>query len=228
MLESDRAINKEDGNRSYRLRGSRITGPQELALQNFWPDYGIERSDNALNFKALFPTAEKVILEIGFGMGEATALISERFPDVGFIAVEVHRPGIGKLLSRINELNLKNLRIIEGDIHPIMASMIADSSLDAIHLFFPDPWPKKRHHKRRIVNPEFLAMIHSKLKDGGYIHIATDWVPYAEHIQEVFAPSKLFNGGIVERPDWRPVTRFEGQGISKDHQVNDLRYFKVS
>ena len=227
MLESDRAINKEDGNRSYRLRGSRITGPQELALEKFWPVFGIERTEAPLDLKKIFPTSEKVILEIGFGMGEATALIAQAFPETGFIAVEVHRPGIGKLLSRINELNLSNLRIIEGDIHPILNSMIAGESLDAVHLFFPDPWPKKRHHKRRIVNPDFLPLIHSKIKSGGYIHIATDWVPYAEHIQEVFAPSDLFSGGVVDRPEWRPVTRFEGQGISKDHQVNDLRYYKA-
>ncbi len=227
MLESDRAINKEDGNRSYRLRGSRITGPQELALEKFWPVFGIERTESPLDLTKIFPTSEKVILEIGFGMGEATALIAQAFPETGFIAVEVHRPGIGKLLSRINELNLSNLRIIEGDIHPILNSMIADESLDAVHLFFPDPWPKKRHHKRRIVNPDFLPLIHSKIKSGGYIHIATDWVPYAEHIQEVFAPSDLFSGGVVDRPEWRPVTRFEGQGISKDHQVNDLRYYKA-
>jgi tRNA (guanine-N7-)-methyltransferase len=105
--------------------------------------------------------------------------------------------------------------------------MIADNSVDVIHLFFPDPWPKKRHNKRRIVNSEFLRLIYPKLKSGGYIHIATDWVPYAEHIQEVFASSSLFTGGVVERPEWRPVTRFEGQGITKDHQVTDLRYFKV-
>ena len=226
MLESDRAINKEDGNRSYRLRGSRITGPQALALEIYWSEYGIERSDSSLDYKNLFPEASKVILEIGFGMGEATALIARDTPDTGFIAVEVHRPGIGKLLSRAKELDLKNLRVIEGDIHPIMNSMIAGNSLDAIHLFFPDPWPKARHHKRRIVNANFLPLIHQKLKDGGYIHIATDWVPYAEHIMEIFAPSSLFSGGEVERPDWRPVTRFEGQGITKDHRVTDLRYYK--
>lgn len=226
MLESDRAINKEDGNRSYRLRGSRITGPQALALENYWSEFGIERSDSPIDYKALFPEAKSVTLEIGFGMGEATAIIAQDFPEVGFIAVEVHRPGIGKLLSRAHDLNLKNLRIIEGDIHPIMNSMIGDKSLDAIHLFFPDPWPKVRHHKRRIVSAAFLVLIHQKLKNGGYIHIATDWVPYAEHIMDVFTPSPLFNGGEVARPGWRPVTRFEGQGITKDHRVTDLRYFK--
>jgi|UniRef100_UPI004049C2D7 tRNA (guanine-N7-)-methyltransferase len=212
--------------RTYRLRGSRITGPQQSALDKYWDAYGIEYSTEFLNITSLFPTAEQVVLEIGFGMGEATALIARDFPNTGFLAVEVHKPGIGKLMARVEELALSNIRIIEGDAHPIITTMIPDKSVDGVHLFFPDPWPKKRHNKRRIVNAEFLALIHPKIKDGGFFHIATDWVPYAEYIEEVFAASPLFTGGVVERPEWRPVTRFEGQGITKDHQVTDLRYTK--
>ena len=212
--------------RTYRLRGSRITGPQQSALDKYWDAYGIEYSTEFLNISSLFPTAEDVVLEIGFGMGEATALIARDFPNTGFLAVEVHKPGIGKLMARVEELALSNIRIIEGDAHPIITTMIPDKSVDGVHLFFPDPWPKKRHNKRRIVNAEFLALIHPKIKDGGFFHIATDWVPYAEYIEEIFAASPLFTGGVVERPDWRPVTRFEGQGITKDHQVTDLRYTK--
>ena len=212
--------------RTYRLRGSRITGPQQSALDKYWDAYGIEYSTEFLNITSLFPTAEDVVLEIGFGMGEATALIARDFPNTGYLAVEVHKPGIGKLMARVEELALSNIRIIEGDAHPIITTMIPDKSVDGVHLFFPDPWPKKRHNKRRIVNAEFLALIHPKIKDGGFFHIATDWVPYAEYIEEVFAASPLFTGGVVERPDWRPVTRFEGQGITKDHQVTDLRYTK--
>ena len=218
---------EQDSVRTYRLRGSRITAPQQSALDKYWDIYGMAYSEDPIDIKALLPRSKNVILEIGFGMGEATALIGRDFPETGFIAVEVHRPGIGKLMARIEELGLSNIRIIEGDAHPILKTMIPDNSVDGIHLFFPDPWPKKRHHKRRIVNNEFLKLIHSKIKDGGFIHIATDWVPYAEHIQEVFTPSPLFSGGLVERPEWRPITRFEGQWITKDHQVNDLRYFKV-
>ena len=210
--------------RTYRLRGSRITGPQQSALDKYWDAYGIEYSTEFLNITSLFPTADEVVLEIGFGMGEATALIARDFPNTGYLAVEVHKPGIGKLMARIEELALSNIRIIEGDAHPIITTMIPDKSVDGVHLFFPDPWPKKRHNKRRIVNAEFLALIHPKIKDGGFFHIATDWVPYAEYIEEVFAASPLFTGGVVERPEWRPVTRFEGQGITKDHQVTDLRY----
>ena len=212
--------------RTYRLRGSRITGPQQSALDKYWDAYGIEYSTEFLNITSLFPTAEQVVLEIGFGMGEATALIARDFPNTGFLAVEVHKPGIGKLMARVEELALSNIRIIEGDAHPIITTMIPDKSVDGVHLFFPDPWPKKRHNKRRIVNAEFLALIHPNIKDGGFFHIATDWVPYAEYIEEVFAASPLFTGGVVERPEWRPVTRFEGQGITKDHQVTDLRYTK--
>ena len=218
---------EQDSIRTYRLRGSRITGPQQSALDKFWGIYGLEYSNDFLDIPGLFPSSKAVILEIGFGMGEATALLAKNSPETGFLAVEVHKPGIGKLMSRIEELGLSNVRIIEGDAHPILKTMIPNSSIDGIHLFFPDPWPKKRHHKRRIVNAEFLKMIYPKIKDGGFIHIATDWVPYAEQIQEVFAASPLFTGGVVERPEWRPLTRFEGQGITKDHQVNDLRYFKV-
>ena len=216
---------EQDSIRTYRLRGSRITGPQQSALDKYWALYGIEYSYEFLDLPALFPNSKEVILEIGFGMGEATALLGRDFPETGYLAVEVHKPGIGKLMARIEELGLSNIRIIEGDAHPILRTMIPDKSVDGIHLFFPDPWPKKRHHKRRIVNSEFLNLIHPKLKNGGYFHIATDWVPYAEQIQEVFAASTLFRGGVVDRPEWRPLTRFEGQGITKDHQVNDLRYF---
>ena len=218
---------EQDSIRTYRLRGSRITGPQQSALDKFWGIYGLEYSNDFLDIPGLFPTSKATILEIGFGMGEATALLAKNSPETGFLAVEVHKPGIGKLMSRIEELGLSNVRIIEGDAHPILKTMIPNSSIDGIHLFFPDPWPKKRHHKRRIVNAEFLELIYPKIKAGGYIHIATDWVPYAEQIQEVFAASPLFNGGVVDRPEWRPLTRFEGQGITKDHQVNDLRYSKV-
>jgi tRNA (guanine-N7-)-methyltransferase len=218
---------EQDSVRTYRLRGSRITAPQQSALDKYWDIYGMQYSEDYIDIPQLFPNSKEVILEIGFGMGEATALIGRDFPEIGFIAVEVHKPGIGKLMARIEELGLSNIRIIEGDAHPILKTMIPDKSVDGIHLFFPDPWPKKRHHKRRIINNEFLKLIHSKIKDGGFIHIATDWVPYAEQIQEVFTPSPLFSGGVVDRPEWRPITRFEGQGITKDHQVNDLRYFKV-
>ena len=212
--------------RSYSIRGSRITQAQRAAKDELQAIYGIAVEEKKVNLKEIFPTSEKIIMEIGFGMGEATAIIAKNHPNNAYIAVDVHPPGIGKLLGRIVENDLKNLRVIEDDVHIIVPHMFEDESLDAIHLYFPDPWPKKKHNKRRIVNEGFLSLIHPKLKKGGYIHIATDWVPYAVSMQEVFATSSLFTGGVIEKPESRPVTRFEGQGIDKDHQVTDLMYFR--
>ena len=213
--------------RSYSIRGSRITDAQREAKSALQAIHGIEFKQELIDFKAIFPKSEKVIMEIGFGMGEATAIIAKNHPNNGYIAVDVHPPGIGKLLARIVENDLTNLKVIEDDVHVVLQHMIVDQSLDGIHLYFPDPWPKKKHNKRRIVNEGFLELIHPKLKNGGFIHIATDWVPYAMSIQEVFAASSLFVGGVIDKPEWRPVTRFEGQGIDKDHAVNDMLYTKV-
>ena len=213
--------------RSYSIRGSRITDAQRLAKDALQKVHGIEFKQEQINIAEIFPTSDKVIMEIGFGMGEATAIIAKNHPNNGYIAVDVHPPGIGKLLARIVENDLTNLKVIEEDVHVVLQHMIADESLDGIHLFFPDPWPKKKHNKRRIVNEGFLALIHPKIKKGGFIHIATDWVPYAVSIQDVFAGSTLFTGGVIDKPEWRPVTRFEGQGIDKDHAVNDMMFLKV-
>jgi len=213
--------------RSYRIRGSRITDAQREAKTALQTIHGIAFKQELIDVKALFPNRESIIMEIGFGMGEATAIIAKNHPNNGYIAVDVHPPGIGKLLARIVENDLTNLKIIEDDVHVVLQHMIVDESLDGIHLYFPDPWPKKKHNKRRIVNQGFLQLIHPKIKKGGYIHIATDWVPYAMSIKEVFAASPLFVGGVIDKPEWRPVTRFEGQGIDKDHAVNDMLYTKV-
>ena len=210
--------------RSYSIRGSRITVAQRQAKTALQKVHGIEFKQEIIDLKAIFPKANKIIMEIGFGMGEATAIIAKNHPDNAYIAVDVHPPGIGKLLSRIDEDKLSNVKVIEDDVHVVLEHMFADQSLDGIHLFFPDPWPKKKHHKRRIVNDGFLKLIHPKLKKGGFIHIATDWVPYATSIQEVFSNSDLFAGGVIPKPEWRPVTRFEDQGIDKDHAVNDMYY----
>jgi tRNA (guanine-N7-)-methyltransferase len=210
--------------RSYSIRGSRITVAQRQAKTALQMVHGIEFKQEIIDLKAIFPKAHKVIMEIGFGMGEATAIIAKNHPENAYIAVDVHPPGIGKLLSRIDEDKLANVKVIEDDVHVVLQHMFADHCLDGIHLFFPDPWPKKKHNKRRIVNDGFLKLIHPKLKKGGFIHIATDWVPYAISIQEVFSHSDLFAGGVIPKPEWRPVTRFEDQGIDKDHAVNDMYY----
>ena len=213
--------------RSYSIRGSRITDAQRQAKTALQAIHGIEFKQELIDLQAIFPKSKSIIMEIGFGMGEATAIIAKNHPNNGYIAVDVHPPGIGKLLARIVENDLTNLKVIEDDVHVVLQHMIPDQSLDGIHLYFPDPWPKKKHNKRRIVNEGFLQLIHPKIKNGGFIHIATDWVPYAESIKEVFATSTLFTGGAIDKPEWRPVTRFEGQGIDKDHAVNDMLYTKV-
>jgi tRNA (guanine-N7-)-methyltransferase len=212
--------------RSYKLRGRRITEGQQEAWDRLWPVFGIEYSAQKINLAELFPDSKRIVLEIGFGMGEATAQIALSDPTTGYLAVEVHRPGIGKLLSRIEELELKNVRTIEGDAFEVFEEMIVDSSLDGVHLFFPDPWPKARHFKRRIVNQEFIAAVAAKLKPGAFFHIATDWHPYAEWIAEEFTKQSFFTGREVERPAWRPLTRFEDQGINKEHPVADFRFIK--
>ena len=214
---------ERQGIKSFRLRGKRMTRAQNAALIRSWDRFGIEFG-RPVDIAKLFPNAQEVVVEIGFGMGDATAEIAKAHPDNGYIAVEVHPPGIGKLLSLIEEHELTNVYIIEGDAIEILRTMFADHQINGFHLFFPDPWPKMKHNKRRIVNAEFLSLIHQKLLAGGYINIATDWVPYAEWIRDVFAKSTQFTGGEVPRPDWRPYTKFEGKGLAKDHRVSDFHY----
>ena len=212
--------------RSYRIRGTRITEGQRIAKRALQRVHGIPVTDQKLHLGEIFPTAEKIIMEIGFGMGEATAIMASHSPQNAYIAVDLHPPGIGKLLSRIQEQGITNIKVIEDDVHVVLAYMFEDECLDGIHLYFPDPWPKSKHRKRRIVTPSFLELTASKLKPGGYFHLATDWVPYAEAMESVFSESTHFSGGVIAKPDWRPVTRFEGQGIDKLHRVTDLLYFR--
>ena len=219
----ERKESQGSGIKSFRLRGKRMTRAQNAALIRSWDQFGIEFG-TPIDIDALFPNAREIIVEIGFGMGDATAEIAKAHPDNGYIAIEVHPPGIGKLLSLIEEHELKNVYIIEGDAIEILETMFNDHSINGFHLFFPDPWPKQKHNKRRIVNAAFLALIHRKLMKNGYINIATDWVPYAHWISEAFAISNQFTGGEVPRPNWRPYTKFEGKGLAKDHRVSDFHY----
>ena len=213
-------------NRSYRLRGVRITPAQQLARDTLWAKFGIDFQESLLDLSKAFVKPQPVVMEIGYGMGEATWQIAKDNPAINYLGVEVHMPGVGKLMARIEEFALTNVKLIERDVFEVFHYMIADGALDGVHLYFPDPWPKKRHFKRRIVNQRFIAEVATKLKPGGYLHIATDWVPYAEWITEQFADAGIFSGGVIARPDSRPLTRFEGQGITKDHAVNDFMYYK--
>ena len=226
MSSQDKSALYDLSNRSFRLRGTRITEAQAKATELFWDEFGITPSQE-IKPKEIFPTSSAIIMEIGTGMGEATAEIARVFPDTGFFALEVHRPGIGSLLSRINEYQLTNLRLINEDALIVLEKFFPDSSLDAIHLYFPDPWHKKKHWKRRIVQSGFLDLIHTKLKSGGHIHLATDWVPYSEWCRRLFSADSRFFGGPITKPEFRPLTRFEGKGLKKGHLVTDLKYFKA-
>ena len=212
--------------RSYSIRGTRITQAQRDAKSVLQKIHGIPVHNKLLDLQSIFPDSEKIIMEIGFGMGEATAIMALKSPHNGYLAVDLHPPGIGKLLARIQEQAITNIKVIEDDVHVVLPYMIHDRALDGVHLYFPDPWPKSKHHKRRIVTPAFLELVAAKLKPGGYFHLATDWFPYAQAMQVVFSTSDQFSGGVIDKPDWRPVTRFEGQGIDKDHRVTDLLYFR--
>jgi tRNA (guanine-N7-)-methyltransferase len=216
--------------RSFVLRQGRLTKGQAHALETQWPAYGVEYASQGIDLNALFGRNDsKKILEIGFGMGDATAKIAQTLPDCDFLAVEVHTPGVGSLLKRIEELALTNIRILQHDAVEVLQNMLAEESLDGVHIFFPDPWHKKRHHKRRLIQAEFVKLLCSKLKTGAYIHVATDWQEYAEWVLEVLnAEPQLKNTAesYAEKPSYRPLTKFENRGIKLGHGVWDLVFLK--
>ena len=210
--------------RSYVLRQGRTTPAQQRALDELFPKYGLPFALSPLDKKKIFGRNAPLMLEIGSGMGETTAAIAAAQPDADFIAVEVHGPGVGSLLNRIAAGKLSNVRVIRHDAMEVLEQMIGDGALAAIHLFFPDPWPKKRHHKRRLVQPEFAALAARKLAPGGVLHAATDWPEYAGHMLSVFEGEENLEraaAGFVARP----VTKFETRGRSLGHPIRDL-YFR--
>jgi tRNA (guanine-N7-)-methyltransferase len=211
--------------RSYVLRQGRTTPSQQRALSDLLPRFGIPFSDSFLDIKERFERTAPVVLEIGSGMGETTAEIAQAHPDTDFIAVEVHGPGVGSLLKKIESLELKNLRVIRHDAVEVLERMVPDGALAGLHLFFPDPWPKKRHHKRRLVQPPFAALAARKLAPGGYFHAATDWPEYATQIEEVFSLNSFFRKELPERKN-RPITKFERRGIGLGHPVRDLLFLR--
>jgi tRNA (guanine-N7-)-methyltransferase len=204
------------GIRSYVLRQGRSTPAQKRALDELLTTHGIPYRQALLE-----PRARLLVLEIGSGMGETTAAIAAAQPDTDFIAVEVHGPGVGSLLKRIDEQGLKNLRVIRHDALEVLEHMIADASLAGIHLFFPDPWPNKRPHKRRLVQPPFAALAARKLAPGAYLHAATDWADYALQMAEVFDAEPLLVRAAARA---RPATKFEQRGVKLGHEVKDLVY----
>lgn len=213
------------GIRSFVLRQGRMTDGQRRAQDELLPRFGLTYAPAPVDLDAVFGRAAPKILEIGFGMGETTAAIAQAHPENDYLGVEVHAPGVGALLKRIAALGISNVRIIRHDAVAVLEQMIAPDSLAGAHVFFPDPWPKKRHHKRRLVQPAFIALLASRIARGGYLHLATDWLEYAEQMLQVLsAEPQLENtvGGFAERPESRPLTKFENRGLKLGHGVRDL------
>ncbi|HSD44045.1 MAG TPA: tRNA (guanosine(46)-N7)-methyltransferase TrmB [Burkholderiales bacterium] len=211
--------------RSYVLRQGRVTEAQARAVERLMPLYGIAFSPAPLDLDAAFGRAAPRILEIGFGMGETTAAIAQAHPDTDYLGIEVHMPGVGALLRRIESLGLTNVRVIRHDAVDVLEKMIAPTSLDGVHVFFPDPWPKKRHHKRRLVQPAFVHLLASRTKPGAYLHAATDWEDYAIQMLDVLTAEPLLANtatGFAPRPESRPPTKFETRGARLGHGVWDL------
>jgi tRNA (guanine-N7-)-methyltransferase len=215
--------------RSYVLRQGRLTDAQARALKALWPVYGIDEADTPLDCRQLFGREAPLVVEVGFGDGAATWRMAQAEPDKNFIGIEVHQPGVGRLLQALDARQLDNVRISRADAVDFIRDRLAPDSISELRIYFPDPWPKKRHHKRRIVQAAFLDLLAARLAPGAILHLATDWEPYAEHMLEVLEAHPDFvnqspDGGYSERPRWRPVTKFERRGDRLGHTSHDLVY----
>lgn len=222
--------------RSFVLRTGRLTKGQHYALEHLWPRFGIDEGAELLNFRQLFNNEAPVTLEIGFGNGESLAQMAREAPDRNFIGIEVHTPGVGHLLHLIHEYQLGNVRVMNTDAVEILKNRIPQQSLDRLQLYFPDPWHKKRHNKRRIVQSPFVQLVASLLQKGGVFHLATDWEDYALHMVDVMQASDEFANASTSdaplypyspKPDFRPLTKFEQRGLKLGHGVWDLLYYKL-
>jgi len=211
--------------RSYVLRQGRVSPSQQRAVDTLLPRFGIAYAAQPLDLDQAFGRIAPKILEIGFGMGESTASIALAHPENDYLALEVHTPGVGNLLKLIDTQQISNIRIIQHDAVEVLRDMIAANSLDGVHTFFPDPWHKARHNKRRLIQAPFIAQLAQKLKPGSYIHVATDWQDYAEQVLAVLNAEPLLENtaaGFAPRPDYRPLTKFEQRGLRLGHEVWDL------
>ncbi|WP_395338246.1 tRNA (guanosine(46)-N7)-methyltransferase TrmB [Ningiella sp. W23] len=219
--------------KSFVKREGRLTKAQGAALEKYWPTMGLNLEKGLLDFDEVFARSAKRVLEIGFGMGKSLVEMAAKAPDTDFIGIEVHRPGVGACLADAGEAGLSNLKVFEHDAVEVLDKCIEDESLHRLQLFFPDPWHKKRHHKRRIVQSDFVQKIRSKLEIGGHFHMATDWEPYAQHMIEVMNSAQGYaniaqSGDYIERPDYRPITKFEVRGQKLGHGVWDIIFERVS
>lgn len=218
--------------KSFVLREGRLTNGQAAALEQYWPAMGLDHTKEAINMEQVFGRIAPVTLEIGFGMGKSLVEMAKNDPQRNFIGIEVHRPGVGACLMDAGELGLTNLRVYQHDGVEVMSDSIGNESLDCVQLFFPDPWHKKRHHKRRIVQADFVESIRRHLKIGGVFHMATDWENYAEHMLEIMSNAPGFENtsttqDYIPRPDSRPLTKFEQRGHRLGHGVWDLMFKRV-
>jgi tRNA (guanine-N7-)-methyltransferase len=211
--------------RSFVLRQGRVSVAQQRAIDTLQPRYGIPYAAHSLDLAQAFGRTAPVVLEIGFGMGDSTATIAQAHPENDYLALEVHTPGVGNLLKLIDSEQLNNIRIMQHDAVEVLRDMIGANTLDGVHIFFPDPWHKARHNKRRLIQSPFIAQLVQKLKPGGYIHVATDWQDYAEQVLRVLSAEPMLENtasGYAPRPDYRPLTKFEQRGLKLGHGVWDL------
>lgn len=220
--------------RSFVLRQGRLTKGQELALTKLWPLFGIDYSANRIiNFAELFGNNHPVTLEIGFGMGASFVEMASQASDENFLGIEVHRPGVGACLMAVEQQSVKNARVMCHDAVEVLQNMVGENTLDKVQIFFPDPWHKAKHNKRRIIQPDFVQLLTAKLKVGGILHLATDWQHYAEHMLEVLqsAPNLTnlaVDNGYIPRPESRPMTKFEKRGLNLGHGVWDLQFRRTN
>ena len=223
MTDTTNPINRHI--RSFVLRQGRVSPAQQRSLDTLMPRYGIPYAAQSLDLDNAFGRSAPKILEIGFGMGEPTAKIALAHPQNDYLALEVHPPGVGSLLKQIDAQDIQNIRIIQHDAVEVLRDMVNDATLDGVHIFFPDPWHKARHNKRRLIQTPFIAQLVQKIKPGGYIHVATDWQDYAEQVLAVLSAEPLLQNTAVdyaEKPAYRPLTKFENRGLKLGHGVWDL------
>ena len=215
--------------RSYVLRQGRTTPAQQRALDELFPRFGLPFAASPIDTREIFGREAPLVLEIGFGMGESSAAIAQANPQNDYLGIEVHTPGVGSLLKRIEAASLSNLRIIQHDAAEVVRNMIPPASLAGVHIFFPDPWPKKRHHKRRLIQPQFVSLLCERMKPGAYLHATTDWEEYAQQILEVLSTElRLANttDRFAIRPEYRTLTKFEQRGLKLGHPVWDIVFRK--
>lgn len=232
MRRSPKADGARRPIRSYVLRQGRLTPAQKRALEDLWPRFGIEPETAPLDCAALFGRQAPVMVEVGFGNGEALVEMARQAPDVDFIGIEVHQPGIGHLLRQLEAGDIRNVRVAACDAGEFLRERIADAALAGVRIWFPDPWPKKRHHKRRLIQAPFVQLLARKLAPGAILHLATDWVPYAEHMLDVLSAAPEYEnlsptGDYCARPPWRPETRFEQRGERLGHETRDLLFRRL-